>query len=184
VDSIYNSLPERGYTVRIWSGRYPTEKEEENYHGCLAPMLVENMRRDSSLRKGCGPTGARGQVTDTVLLSADVLTRKEIDQGAAFFQLQHMLDTRLMDADRYPLNPSRLVFTHVHPTRMPITLDFAPTVDCIVPMPSGHPIYKERLYTALGSSKEFSEFQGCYMYIDPSGGGHNGDELAWAVTKF
>lgn len=184
VDSIYNSLPERGYSVRIWPGRYPTEQEEENYHGCLAPLIIHRMQVNPTLRSGGGPIGDRGQVTDPVLLPEDVLTQKEIDQGAAYFQLQHMLDTRLMDADRYPLSVSRLVFTQVHPTRMPIFLNFAPTVDCLVPMPNGHPLYKERLYTALGGADEFAEFQGTYMYIDPSGGGQNGDELAWAVTKF
>lgn len=184
VDSIYNSLPERGYSVRIWSGRYPTEKEEENYNGCLAQSLIRRMAVDPSLRTGGGPTGDRGQAVDPDLLPEDVLTTKEIDQGAAYFQLQHMLDTRLMDADRYPLNPSRLVVTNVHPVRMPITLDFAPTVDCRVVLPNGHPLYKERLYTAAGSSNEFADFSGTYMYIDPSGGGQNGDELAWAVTRF
>ncbi|WP_337130215.1 hypothetical protein, partial [Staphylococcus aureus] len=30
-DSIYNSLPQRGFDVRIWPGRYPTPEEEERY---------------------------------------------------------------------------------------------------------------------------------------------------------
>lgn len=184
VDSIYNSLPERGYTIRIWPGRYPTEKEEPNYHGCLAPLFVHRMQQDASLRTGGGPAGDRGQVTDPILLSEDSLVQKEIDQGAAYFQLQHMLDTKLMDADRYPLSISRVVFTHVHASRMPITIDFAPTENCRIIPPSGHPLSRERMYTAAGASDTFADFQGSYMYVDPSGGGMHGDELAWAVTRF
>lgn len=184
VDSIYNSLPERGYTVRVWPGRYPTEKEEQNYHGCLAPLIVQRMLRDPSLRSGGGPLGDRGKPVDPTLLNEEALTSKEIDQGAAYFQLQHMLDTRLMDADRYPLKTSRLVFMPVHPTRMPIEVNFAPTAQTRISMPAGHPLYRDCLYRASGGSDEFGEFAGTYMYIDPSGGGKHGDELAWAVTKF
>lgn len=184
VDSIYNSLPERGYTVRIWSGRYPTEKEEPNYHGCLAPLIVRRMTADPTLRTGGGALGDRGKPVDPVLLSEETLTAKEIDQGSAYFQLQHMLDTRLMDADRYPLKVNRLVFMPVHPTRMPIDINFAPTAATRMTMPSGHPLYTENCYRASSGSDEFNTFTGTYMYVDPSGGGKHGDELAWAVTRF
>lgn len=184
IDSIYNSLPERGYTVRIWPGRYPTEKEEPNYHGCLAPLIVQRMQKDPTLRTGGGPLGDRGKPTDPTLLGEEALTKKEIDQGAAYFQLQHMLDTRLMDADRYPLKTNRLVVMPVHPTRMPLEINFAPTAATRLSMPAGHPLSSDCLYRASGGSDEFGEFSGTYMYIDPSGGGKNGDELAWAVTKF
>jgi hypothetical protein len=40
------------------------------------------------------------------------------------------------------------------------------------------------LYRAAGFSQEFGAFQGTYMYVDPAGGGQNGDETAYAVTKF
>src|SRR5690606_16426770 len=37
-DSIYNTLPGRGFTLRIWPGRYPTNDELEKYGDRLAPM--------------------------------------------------------------------------------------------------------------------------------------------------
>lgn len=184
IDSIYNSLAERGYDIRIWPGRFPTEDEEQNYHGCLAPYITERMAADPTLRTGGGPTGDRGKPTDPAILDEATLTQKEIDQGPAYFQLQHMLDTRLMDKDRYPLSLARILFTHVQPKRMPIQLDFAPSVGNTVSLPNGHPLRSTPLYMTSGGSTEFNDFQGTYMYIDPSGGGKNGDELAWAVTRF
>lgn len=43
----------------------------------------------------------RGQPTDPMLLDEGTLTAKEIDQGAAYFQLQHMLDnlTHLLEPE-------------------------------------------------------------------------------------
>lgn len=183
VDSIYNSLPDRGYEVRIWPGRFPTEDEEKNYAGCLAPYILEQMEADPTLRAGGGMTGLRGKPTDSVLLDEETLTLKEIDQGSAHFQLQYMLDTRLMDKERYPLHLNRLPFTPVG-ERMPLRIDFSPATGNKVTWPAGHPCRATGIYYASGGSEEFGSFTGCYMYVDPSGGGKNGDELAWAVTKF
>lgn len=183
VDSIYNSLPERGYEVRIWPGRFPTESEEANYAGCLAPYILEQIQDKPSLRTGGGMTGERGQATDPVLLDEDTLTLKEIDQGQAHFQLQYMLDTRLMDKDRYPLHLNRIVFTPVS-ERMPVRLDFSTATGQKLAYPAGHPCRSTTIHGPTGGSTEFGTFTGTYMYIDPSGGGKNGDELAWAVTRF
>ena len=87
IDSVYNGLPSRGFDVRIWTGRYPTDKEFGNYNGFLAPAIVERMRADPSLQSGGGPTGDRGKPTDPDLLNEADLTKKETDQGKAHFQL-------------------------------------------------------------------------------------------------
>lgn len=183
IDSVYNSLPSRGYTIRVWPGRYPTLSEEENYGNALAPLIKDRMSKDITLRTGGGPTGERGQVIDPVLLGEEELVKKEIDQGAAYFQLQHMLDTKLMDADRYPLKPEQLVFMSVPTDRVPLTLNWMASPDYQVHTPQDFPI-DASFYEICGHSDEWAEFTGTHMYVDPSGGGKNGDELAWAVTRF
>jgi hypothetical protein len=40
------------------------------------------------------------------------------------------------------------------------------------------------MYQAASYSEEFGKFQGTHMYVDPAGGGQNGDETAYAITKF
>lgn len=181
IDSIYNSLPARGYTVRIWPGRYPTVKEEQNYQGLLAPMIVKRMQQDPCLREGGGVTGDRGQVTDSVLLDEETLCKKERDQGPAYFQLQHMLDTRLMDAARYPLKPERLIVAECG-ERAPCLITSVASENNRFELPAGFPI-KARLYRASRSTDEHTGFIGTHMFIDPAGGGANADETGYAVTK-
>lgn len=183
IDSVYNSLPSRGYMIRIWPGRYPTVEEEENYGHALAPLIQNRMSKDPSLRSGGGPTGERGKPVDPVLLGEEELTKKEIDQGAAYFQLQHMLDTKLMDADRYPLKPEKLLFMSVPYDRVPITLNWMASPDYQIRTPQDFPI-DATFYEICGHSDEWAEFVGTHMYVDPSGGGKNGDEMAWAITRF
>lgn len=183
IDSIYNGLPSRGYTIRIWPGRYPTADEEKNYGGHLAPLIRERMRADPTLRSGGGPMGDRGKAIDPLLLPEDTLNAKEIDQGKAYFQLQHMLDTRLADEDRFPLKSRKIVFMAVPEKRAPLQIDWVAGQEHRILPPQGFPV-QEDYYRAHSYGKEFGDFIGCHMYVDPAGGGKNGDETAYAVTKF
>jgi hypothetical protein len=182
IDSLYNGLPGRGYDIRIWPGRYPTNEELPGYGPYLAPLI--RSRITPALQTGGGPTGDRGQVIDPVLLGEEILIKKEIDQGAAYFQLQHMLSTTLSDAQRFPLKLSnlRVLAYDREELRAPMTLNFARTEDAVITMPSGTPI-KERLYR-VKSAEDFGEISGPIMYVDPAGGGQNADELAYALTGF
>lgn len=183
IDSVYNSLPSRGFTIRIWPGRYPTEKELPNYKDMLAPLIRKRLEADPSLQTGGGPTGDRGKPIDPVLLGEDVLIKKEIDQGKAHFQLQHMLDTKLMDDDRYPLKGSDLVFMHVPTNRVCMQFNWIRSESNKIYPPQGFPL-KETYYLADPYGDEYSEYIGTSMYVDPAGGGKNGDETAYAIVKF
>ena len=183
VDSIYNSLPGRGFDIRIWPGRYPTVEEIDNYGVHLAPMIRTALEADPSLRGGGGMDGTRGKPTDTVILGEDILVKKEIDQGAAYFQLQHMLDTRLSDADRFPLKLSKMTFMQVPTGNVPIQVFHQAAPANLILTASDYPV-NAKFYRAAGFSNEFGAFQGTHMYVDPAGGGQNGDETAYAVTKF
>lgn len=182
-ESIYNALPSRGFAIRIWPGRYPTEEEERNYGLFLAPLIKDAMERDPTLRTGGGITGLRGKPTDSVILGEEILVKKEIDQGAAYFQLQHMLDTRLSDQERYPLKVSKLVFMSVPATSMPIKVNYLADPSNRINLPTDYPL-TDLMYSAASFGTEFGAFQGTNMYVDPAGGGQNGDETAYAVTKF
>ena len=182
-DSVYNSLPSRGFQVRIWTGRYPTEEELPNYQEFLAPLIMNRLLQNPSLQTGGGPTGERGKPTDPVLLGEDKLTSKEIDQGKAYFQLQHMLDTKLMDADRYPLKCKDLIFMDIQPERTSLNIDWSRSQDRRIYPPQGFPL-QEEFFAGSQTGEEYGYFTGTSMYVDPAGGGKNGDELAYAVVKF
>lgn len=184
IDSVYNSLPGRGTAIRVWTGRYPTNKELPDYEGFLAPMILARIKADPSLQTGGGPTGERGQPLDPVILGEDALTAKEIDQGPSYFQLQHMLSTKLSDADRYPLKLKLVRFHAFNREEMmaPMTLGFIATEQNKIEWPVGHTL-KEKMYR-VQEANDIGKMKGPFMYVDPAGGGMNGDETAWAVTGY
>jgi hypothetical protein len=149
----------------------------------LAPMIRNAMDADPSLRIGGGMDGTRGKPTDNVILGEEVLVKKEIDQGASYFQLQHMLDTRLSDAERFPIKLSKILFMNVPAQNVPVQLFAQAAPMHLISTPSDYPLM-DKLYRIAGHSNEFLPYDGTHMYIDPAGGGQNGDETAYAVTKF
>lgn len=186
MDSVYNGLPGRGYTIRIWPGRYPTNKELDEYeNGQIAPIIMHRIKQDPSLQLGGGPTGERGQAVDPVLLPEEELNKKEIDQGAPYFQLQHMLSTHATDALRYPLKLTKIRFCNFdrEEANLPMSLTHMAVDATRINGLEGYPIAKERLHR-VHIAENFGPVQYLHMAVDPTGGGANGDELAYAVTGF
>ena len=181
-DSIYNALPGRGYHIRVWPGRYPTPEQMENYGDHLAPLIAQRVAADPTLQTGGGPLGDQGQATDPVLLPELSLCKKETDQGSAYFQLQHMLNTALMDADRYPLKAKNLITLSLSQENAPGQLNWMPDPQKRIAVPS-HPDGVE-LYRPFSVSEELYPYEGKLIYVDPAGGGANGDETVATVTYF
>lgn len=183
VDSVYNELPSRGYDVRIWPGRYPTVSELDNYGDMLAPLILERLQKDPSLQTGGGIDGKRGKPTDPVLMNEYHLTKKELNQGPAYFQLQFMLDTRLADQERFPLKLSYIGFMHLTGDTGPVNAVIAPTTENLIKKPAGCPVH-DNLYRVQSTGNSWQAYSGTHMFIDPGGGGENGDETGWAVSKY
>jgi hypothetical protein len=182
IDSIYTTLPGRGYEIRIWPGRYPTEQQLEHYGEFLAPLIRQRLEADPGLQTGGGPLGDQGQPIDPLLLPEAALTKKELDQGTAYFQLQHMLNTTLMDEDKYPLKPQNLITMPLGLEQAPGRIDWMPDEGRRVRI-QGHPD-GVRLYRPFGMSDTLYDYEGRLMYVDPAGGGQNGDETVATVTYF
>ena len=180
-DSIYNTLPGRGYDIRIWPGRYPTEEEEEHYGDHLAPMIRERMEADPSLRTGHGLTGLAGAPTDPMLLPEQVLLDKELDQGPAYFQLQHMLNTKLSDATRFPLNTKNLIVMHLDPDVAYSDIQWMPDKKRKLKFPG---LEAFDFYAPWTIGEERYDYEMSYVYVDTAGGGENGDETVATAVKF
>lgn len=182
IDSIYNTLPGRGFKVRIWPGRFPTLEEEKEYGDNLAPFITIKLRENPELRTGGGILGDQGQPIDT-RISEDVLQEKELDQGPAYFKLQHMLCTKLSDSERFPLKSRNLMFMHLNPDEAPGKLTWQPRPDLrIAPFPGSN--LQEEFYRPAHVLDELFKYGGRMMYVDTAGGGQNGDETAACVTFF
>jgi len=181
-DSIYNALPGRGYQIRIWPGRYPNKEQLGNYKDHLAPMLLERMRKNPELMTGGGPLGDQGQPVDPIIMPEEALTKKQLDQGMAYFQLQHMLNTRLMDEDRYPLKSSDLVVMDLNEDIAPGQINWLPDPNRRVKIqgiPDG-----THLYYPFTVSETVYAYENRGIYVDTAGGGSNGDETVATCTYF
>jgi hypothetical protein len=182
-ESIYNTLPSRGFTVRIWPGRFPTLEQLENYGDMLAPYVRKRIEHDPGLMFGGGPLRDQGQPIDPLYMTEAILQAKELDQGPTYFQLQHMLNTKLADALRYPLKAENLVVMRI--TRagyFPMTVIRGMTDTKLLSYSVSNLSF--RMAAPQSVSEDVSKLQGIVMYVDPAGGGKNGDETGYAVTGF
>jgi hypothetical protein len=180
-DSIYNGLPSRGFTVRIWPGRYPTPEEEEVYGEYLAPYVRIRLDKDPSLGTGGGVLGEQGQPTDPVMMDEETLTKKQLDQGKAYFNLQFMLNTDLMDSDRYPLKLNHVMFYDFDNDECPGKFIWSNSADNMLTFPAGSLLPKERIFQPAKADEEYFFYTTRLMSIDPAGGGQNGDETGVSI---
>lgn len=181
-DSIYNNLPARGFKIRVWTGRYPTIDEDKHYGDTLAPYLRKKMEDDPTLRQGGGLDGTRGQPTDPLLLGEELLVSKELDQGPAYFNLQHMLNTEMSDELRHPLKVKNLVVMNFGTDKAPGEITWLP--DQTNRIDTTGFTSKPEFYRPYATSQQLYDFEGKHMYVDTAGGGKNGDETVAAVTYF
>lgn len=178
--SIYNHLPGMGFAVRVWPGRYPTPEQLDNYGANLAPSIRAALERDPSLQTGHGLAGDQGAPTDPQLMPEDSLIGKEQKQGASFFQLQHMLSTKLSDELRYPLKPVAIVVMRLA-ERLPANVVRGMTHNEVRDFVSGS--FKFQMTSPSYVSTDMLTPTFRHMRIDPAGGGKNGDETSYAVSE-
>lgn len=179
-DSIYNTLQGRGYSIRIWPGRYPTEEEVEKYGERLAPYLADRIRADPSLQKGGGIDGTRGKPADPLRYTEADLVEKELDKGPEDFALQYMLDTSLVDAARQQLKLSDLVVANFDPDRIPEIIVHQSAPKYLAELPADFPVPLTKMYYAVPVDCAFVKPTEVRMFIDPAGGGP--DELAFGCS--
>src|SRR5574337_697407 len=183
-ESIYMTLPGRGVTVRVWPGRYPTQAQLENYGDELAPLLKRRMQQDPSLMFGGGLTGDQGKPIEkegTGWLDEANLQQKELDQGESWFQLQHMLNTKLADALRFPIKLERVVVLDIQ-DKAPVTIERSPNPADVQDFHVHG--FGFKLRRTITVSPEQASLLQIVAYVDPAGGGVNADETAYAVTAF
>ena len=166
-DSLYNRLPDRGYTVRVWPAEMPTEKDIPKYGSSLAPMIA-----NSKLEAG--------EPTDPKRFGEDDLLERKASYGRSGYQLQYMLNTSLSDEERYPLKVSDLVVTPLDKETAPMSFQWMPHPDRRL---SGDvpnlAMNGDYFYWPADNSDVSAEYTGVVMSVDPSGRGK--DETAYAI---
>lgn len=170
--SLYNQLPSRGYSLRVWPARYPDEKQMAKYGETIAPYIIEKLAK-----------GARiGTSTDPKRFDEADLEERQLSYGRGGFALQFMLDTTLSDADRYPLKLADLMVMSCNPEMAPVKPVWAALPELTINDLPSVGFNGDRFHKPAMISQEWSEFTGSVMTIDPSGRGT--DETTYAVIKF
>jgi hypothetical protein len=169
-ESVYNKLPERGYTVRIWPARFP----DKAWLSAYGDKLTD--RYKALFNKG----GDLSTSTDPKRFTDKDLHEREMSYGKSGFALQFMLDTRLSDQLRYPLKLSDCMVLAMGGGMGPLKVQWGSGPGQQLELPSVG-LKGDRWYQPLFVHQDFSEFTGSVMFIDPSGRG--ADETAYAVVK-
>lgn len=178
-DSIYNSLPSRGFNVRVWPGRFPDDATLAKAGGMIAPSILQRIEiLGKRCQTGGGIDGTRGWPTDPERISEEEHVEKELDQGPETYELQFMLNTELSDASRQQLRLRDLLFIETDPFNVPDTLEWTAAKPYGINVPN-FPIPDAELYSPSSMSDGRSKLTGITMSIDPAGAG--GDELAYAI---
>jgi len=170
--SLYNTLTERGYQMRIWPARYPAvDKAQKAYGNRLAPMLWEAMNS--------AKTPLDNEAVDPLRFDDADLTERELSYGRSGFALQFMLDTTLSDTDRYPLKFSDLMVMSVDKDKAPEKLMYGIMKE-IKELPNVG-LNGDKFYAPEAIVGNYVDYTGSVLVIDPSGRGK--DETSYAVVK-
>ena len=170
--SIYNLLPERGYTVRVWPARYPDSTLVNIYGERLAPLIRREVEGNQALI---------GHSTDPKRFTDLDLAEREASQGRSGFALQYMLDTSLSDRDKHPLKLRDLVIMSVDRDTAPEKVIWTADQDkAITDLPCVG-LAGDKFYAPLRYQGEWLPYEMGVMVIDPSGRGE--DETSYAVGK-
>lgn len=172
IQTIYKGFEERGYNVRIWPARYPTDAQIQQYGEVrLSPGILRRLRDNSGL--------VLRPLDPDRFDEADLLDR-EAEYGRSGFALQFMLDTTLSDENRYPLKLRDLIVFDVDPEIAPDRLTYASGKDQMLDVPNVG-MSGDRFYGPLSVSETMLPYEGSVLFIDPSGRGK--DETAFCVAK-
>ena len=170
--SLYNTLTERGYQMRIWPARYPAVEDAEKAYGArLAPALYDEM---VNAKKPLD-----GQPVDPMRFDDEDLLERELSYGRSGFALQFMLDTSLSDTDRYPLKLSDLMIMSVDGDKAPEKLVYGVMKE-IKELPNVG-LAGDKYYAPEAIVGDYVDYTGSVLVIDPAGRGK--DETAYAVVK-
>ena len=169
--SIYNDLPTRGYVFRIWPALYPRPEQREKYGARLAPLIAQALDDTPDLA---------GTPTDGIRFSQDDLAERRLSYGKQGFALQFQLDTSLSDMDRYPLKLGDMIVYPLDGQKSHVDFMWASGPQQVLDLPAVG-LQGDRYHKPGWVSETAADYEGCMMFVDPSGRGK--DETAYAIVK-
>lgn len=167
-ESIYNKLREKGYHCRIWTAEVPAK---DNYGGALAEPIQEMMAQGVPA----------GTPVDPLRFVKDDLEERKLSYGKSGYALQYMLDTSLSDSQKYPLKTGDLVVLEMPQGKGPASLSYGSGKEQMIKELPNVGFEGDRWFRPLFVDKDWADFTGTVMSIDPSGRGT--DETGYCVIR-
>jgi len=171
--SLYNSLPARGYKKRVWTAKYPQAKQAAYLGKSLAPIIANASELNKDLI---------GKPTEPLRFDKEDLDEREASYGRSQFALQFMLDSRISDADRYPLKLSDLIITSLNPEKAYEKYVWAANPENRADELPNVGLTGDFYHRPMDTVGDLLDYQTSVMAIDPSGRGQ--DETGYACAKF
>ncbi len=182
-ESIYRAMiRERGYHCYCWPSRFPKADKRDAYKYELADKRKYDVLAPEVRAVDVRPD-LQGLPTAPSRFSAQVLDQKEAKGGRSYFALQFQLDTTLSDAERYPLKAFDLMVASVNTHKAPIIVQWGRDSDdknVRKDIPN-FGFTGDFALAPLFADKEWREYTGSVLFVDPSGRGT--DETGWAIVK-
>lgn len=173
VSSIYNTLPAKGFTLRVWPARYPDAGLRAKLGDRLAPDIITELDANPSLV---------GRSTEPTRFTDMNLAEREASMGRAMFTLQFMLDTSLSDANRYPLKLRDAVVTWLDSETAAERFIWAASPEWYInDLPMVGLEGDKFIRPVQMPNLNYLPYTGAVLVIDPAGTG--ADETAYAVVK-
>lgn len=155
--SLYNVLGERGYTVRIWPARVPSDDLRVWYGNRLAKIIA----RMTNV----------GKSTDPRRFSDRDLAEREASYGRSGFALQFMLDTSLSDAEKFPLRTTDFTVMNCNPDMAPEKVIWAAGPQNRINDLPNFGFDSDGWYGPMSITGEWRPYDMSVMFIDPAGRG-------------
>jgi hypothetical protein len=168
-DSLYNKLPARGYTIKVWPVEVP--ENPDIYKGRLGKIITRMIDRGDAPDTPVEPTR----------FDEEEIAKRLAAYGRAGFALQYMLDTNPSDADKHPLKCRDLIVTDVGEEMTPVRMEWGKAKEMVLEAVHSGGFDGDWYYRPAWASQERVKFQGTVIAIDPSGLGK--DETAYAIVR-
>ena len=157
--SVYGVLEERGFVSRKWPARFVSmETIRENYGSTIAPMYLEAAEDPENI----------GKTADPLRFTDEDLTQRELSWGRSGWELQFMLNTRVSDAEKFPLKLADLVVYASDGSSAPPRIEHGKINPMDLPAVG---LKGDRFYAPQHASPERVPFSFRQMSIDPAGRG-------------
>lgn len=162
-DSLYPKLKPRGYTIRIWPAQYPDKKLRNAYGDMLSPFILNGVLKNPKLA---------GHSTWPERFPDEDLAKRLLSYGKTGFALQFLIDTRLSNADKYPLKLRDLIVDGLDPIMGPDAISWGNAVDLKL---NTHTLgfTGDHFHSPASKSKTATKYNSIKATIDSSGRGSN-----------